>query len=154
MKRIASLEAPVQEFLVCKRIAVAGVSRTDTNEAANVIYRRLRGSGYQVFAVNPNATQIEGDDCYPDLAAIPPGERVEVVDLFRRSEHVGAHVDEAIEAGARAVWMQLGVIDEAAAARAEAAGLLGVMNRCPAIEYPRWFGVGEGGPPRSPAGGE
>jgi predicted CoA-binding protein len=75
--------------------------------------------------------------CYPSLGAIPESERIEVVDIFRRADRAGAHVDEAIAAGARGVWMQLGVIDEAAARRALEAGLDVVMNRCPAIELPR-----------------
>lgn len=68
---------------------------------------------------------------------VPQSEQIEVVDIFRRADHAGAHVDEAIAAGARAVWMQLGVINEAAAQRALDAGLQVVMNRCPAIELPR-----------------
>jgi uncharacterized protein len=75
--------------------------------------------------------------CYPSLAAIPPDAGVEVVDVFRRSDQAGAHVDEAIELGARGIWLQLGVIDHAAAQRARDAGLQVVMDRCPAIELPR-----------------
>ncbi|MGH2693451.1 MAG: CoA-binding protein, partial [Actinomycetota bacterium] len=74
---------------------------------------------------------------YPDLAAAAKEHDIEVVDLFRRSEHVANHVDEAIAMGAKAVWMQLGVIDEEAAARAEDAGLVVVMDRCPAIDLRR-----------------
>jgi uncharacterized protein len=81
------------------------------------------------------ATEVLGERCYPTLAAVP--EPVEVVDIFRRADAAGAHVDEAVEIGARAVWMQLGVIDEAAAERGRAAGLRVVMDRCPAIELPR-----------------
>ena len=90
-----------------------------------------------MIPVNPNADEVLGERCYASLADIPASEGVEVVDIFRRAEEAGAHVDEAIAAGARAVWMQLGVIDEAAAQRALDAGLLVVMNRCPAIELPR-----------------
>jgi uncharacterized protein len=85
--------------------------------------------------VNPNATEILGERCHPSLASVPA--TVEVVDVFRRAAAAGAHVDEAIEHGAHAVWMQLGVIDEAAAERGRAAGLRVVMDRCPAIELPR-----------------
>jgi predicted CoA-binding protein len=85
----------------------------------------------------PEGARIHDEPVFPDLASVP--EPIDVVDIFRRSEMAGAHVDEAIASGARAVWMQLGVIDEAAAQRAEAAGLDVVMDRCPKIEYPRFF---------------
>ena len=84
----------------------------------------------------PSSTECQGMPCYPDLASIP-NRSIEIVDLFRRSEFVGAHVDEAIEVGAKAIWMQLGVVDEDAAQRATDAGLLVVMDRCPAIDHPR-----------------
>jgi predicted CoA-binding protein len=78
---------------------------------------------------------VLGERCYPTLSAVP--RPVEVVDIFRRPSAAGAHVDEAVEIGAKAVWMQLGVVDEAAAERGRAAGLRVVMDRCPAIELPR-----------------
>jgi len=87
--------------------------------------------------VNPELDEVLGERCYPSLSDVPPEEGIEVVDLFRRSDAVAPHVEEAIAIGARAVWMQLGVVDEAAAERARAAGLRVVMNRCPAIELPR-----------------
>jgi predicted CoA-binding protein len=88
--------------------------------------------------VNPDAAgqEILGERCEAGLAALPDGARVDVVDIFRRADAAGAHVDEAIAIGARAVWMQLGVI-EAEAGRARAAGLEVVMDRCPAIELRR-----------------
>lgn len=95
----------------------------------------LQARGYRVIPVNPEAgDELLGERVFP---ALPAGEGIEVVDLFRRSSAVGRHVDEAIAIGAKAVWMQLGVIDEEAASRARAAGLRVVMNRCPAIELPR-----------------
>jgi uncharacterized protein len=90
-----------------------------------------------VIPVNPNVDEVLGERAYPSLADVPAAEEVEVVDVFRRSEDAGAHVDEAIAAGASAVWLQLGVIDDAAIERARAAGLRAVMDRCPAIELPR-----------------
>jgi predicted CoA-binding protein len=95
----------------------------------------LQRRGYTVIPVNPLANEILGERCYPTLTAVP--EEVEVVDVFRRPSAAGAHVDEAVAIGARAVWMQLGVIDETAAERGRAAGLRVVMDRCPAIELPR-----------------
>ena len=95
----------------------------------------LQARGYRVIPVNPEAgDEMLGERCHD---ALPADQGIEVVDLFRRSSAVGAHVDEAIAIGAKAVWMQLGVIDHDAAARARAAGLRVVMDRCPAIELPR-----------------
>jgi predicted CoA-binding protein len=116
--------------------AVVGCS-PDPRRDSHGVARFLQEHGKRVIPVNPNACpgEILGEDCHPDLRSI--GEPVEMVDIFRRSEFAGAHVDEAIEIGAQAVWMQLGVVDEEAASRAREAGLLVVMNRCPKIEWPR-----------------
>jgi uncharacterized protein len=116
--------------------AVIGCS-PDRSRDSHRIARLLQDRGFRVIPVNPNVSEVVGERCYPSLDAIPETERIDVVDIFRRADRAGAHVDEAIAAGARAVWMQLGVIDEAAAQRALDAGLLVVMNRCPAIELPR-----------------
>jgi predicted CoA-binding protein len=124
----------VEAILGLRTWAVVGCSPDpgrDSHRIAGLLQRR----GYKVIPVNPACDEILGERCYPALADVP--EPVEVVDVFRRSAAAGAHVDEAIAIGARAVWMQLGVIDRAAAERARAAGLLVVMNRCPAIELPR-----------------
>jgi predicted CoA-binding protein len=114
--------------------AVVGCS-PDPRRDSHRIARLLQEHGFRVIPVNPNAQALLGERCYPSLTELP--ESVEVVDIFRRADKAGAHVEEAIEIGARAVWMQLGVIDEAAAQRALDAGLLVVMDRCPAIELPR-----------------
>lgn len=116
--------------------AVVGASPRSWRPS-NGVMQTLEANGYEVIPVNPTCDQVLGHTTYPDLASIPVGRGVEVVDIFRRSELAGAHVDEAIEVGAKAVWMQLGVIDEAAARRARDAGLVVVMDRCPAIELRR-----------------
>lgn len=116
--------------------AVVGCSPEPTRESHGVA-RFLQERGYRMIPVNPLAEEILGERCYPTVADIPASEGVEVIDVFRRSEHAGVHVDEAIAIGAKGVWLQLGVIDGAAAARAHAAGLAVVMDRCPAIELPR-----------------
>jgi predicted CoA-binding protein len=124
----------VRAILTGTRVwAVVGCS-PDPGRDSHRIAALLQRRGYEVIPVNPLATEILGER---RLADIPAEEGVEVVDVFRRSELAGAHVDEAIEIGARAVWLQLGVIDEAAAERAREAGLRVVMDRCPAIELPR-----------------
>lgn len=97
----------------------------------------LLAQGYRVIPVNPNAERVHDVPVYPDLGSIPEDVHIDVVDIFRRSDAAGAHVDEAIAIGADAVWMQLGVIDHAAAERAREAGLDVVMDRCPAIELRR-----------------
>ena len=114
--------------------AVVGCSpdpRRDSHEIATQLKRR----GYAVVPVNPSCDEILGERCYPSLHEIPFA--VEVVDVFRRSELAGAHVDEAIAIGAQAVWLQLGVHAPAAVERARAAGLQVVEDRCPKIELPR-----------------
>jgi predicted CoA-binding protein len=105
----------------------------DSHRIAALLQRR----GFRVIPVNPGVEEVLGERAYASLADVP--EPVDVVDIFRRSDQAGRHVDEAIDAGAKAVWMQLGVIDLAAAERARAAGLHVVMDRCPAIELPRVF---------------
>ena len=116
--------------------AVVGCS-PDPRRDSHRIARLLQQRGFHVIPVNPNVDRLLGERCYPSLREIPAAERIDVVDIFRRADRAGRHVDEAIGRGARGVWMQLGVVDEAAAQRALEAGLLVVMNRCPAIELPR-----------------
>lgn len=116
--------------------AVVGASPRTWRPSSGVM-QTLIAHGYDVIPVNPTCEEVLGRVCYPDLRSIPASAGVEVVDIFRRSELAGDHVDEAIEVGARAVWMQLGVIDDAAAQRARDAGLAVVMDRCPAIELSR-----------------
>ncbi|MGD9617494.1 MAG: CoA-binding protein [Alphaproteobacteria bacterium] len=121
-------------------IAVVGASPRPHRPSHGVM-RYLQRQGYRAIPVNPVATgtTILGEVCYASLAEIPLADigPIDMVDIFRRSEAAGAVVDEAIALGVKAVWMQLGVVDPAAAARAESNGIRVVMNRCPAIEIPR-----------------
>jgi uncharacterized protein len=120
-----------------RRIAIVGLSSNPFRPSHfAAIY--LISEGYDVIPVNPREKQILGQACYPSLAAIPGG--VEVVDIFREPSAVPAIVDEAIAVGAKAIWMQLGVIHDAAAEKARAAGLEVVMDRCMKIEHARFFG--------------
>ena len=111
----------------CHTIAVVGLS-SDTWRPSNSVSAYMRRAGYRVIPVNPNETEVFGDKAYPDLASVPG--KIELVDVFRRSDEAGKAVDEAIAVGAKAVWLQEGVIDRAAAQRALDAGLLVVMDRC------------------------
>ena len=95
----------------------------------------MRRNGYRVIAVNPNETSVFGEPAYPSLSEVP--DPVDLVDVFRRSDEAGHAVDDAIAAGAKAVWLQEGVIDDAAAKRALEAGLLVVMDRCWLKEHMR-----------------
>ena len=117
-----------------RTVAVVWVS-DKTDRPSNRVFRYLLDCGYNVIPVNPALEEVHGRRCYADLAAIP--EAVEVVDIFRRSGAVGPVVAEALQIGAKAVWMQEGVIDTEAAVRAEAAGLLVVMDRCMLKEHRR-----------------
>jgi predicted CoA-binding protein len=119
-----------------RTIAMVGASdRPD--RPSNRVMAMLQRHGYRVIPVNPQITgeHVHGEFVWRELAQI--GEPIDLVDIFRRSQAAGEAVDQAIAAGAKAVWMQLGVVNEEAAKRAEAAGLKVVMDRCPAIEIPR-----------------
>ena len=126
--------ATVQRVLDRQTWAVVGLSN-DRFRAAYGVAAFLQARGRRIVPVHPRAETVHGEQGYARLADIPFP--VDVVDCFVRSELVGPVVDEAIAIGAQAVWMQLGVVDRAAAARAEAAGLDVVMDRCPKIE---WWG--------------
>lgn len=115
-----------------KTIAVVGLSPKPDRPSYRVA-SYLKGQGCRIIPVNTYASEILGETCYPDLRSIP--EQVDVVDIFRRSERVPAIVEEAIEIGAKAVWMQEGVINEEAATRAREAGLLVVMDKCMLKEH-------------------
>jgi predicted CoA-binding protein len=131
------MSAAIEEVLTTTRTwAVVGCS-PDPSRASHRVARVLQEHGFRVIPVNPRVEEILGERCYATVAEIPVNEGVEVVDIFRRPDQAGGHVDEAIAIAARAVWLQVGVIDEAAARRALDAGLLVVMDRCPAIELPR-----------------
>jgi predicted CoA-binding protein len=130
-------DAFLRDILVSVRtIAVVGASPRPHRPSHGVM-RYLQRHGYRAIPVNPFAAggTILGERCYAELDEI--GEPIDMVDVFRRSEAAGAVVDQAIAVGAKVVWIQLGVVDPAAASRAEAKGIKVVMNRCPAIEIPR-----------------
>ncbi len=127
--------AQIRHLLTTSRtIAVVGLSPKESRPS-NQVARYLISAGFRVFPVNPGQETILGLPCYPDLAAIP--ESVEIVDIFRKPEEVGPVVDEAIKIGAKAVWMQEGIVNETAAAKARAAGLVVVMDRCIKIDHQR-----------------
>lgn len=118
----------IEEILQdCRTIAVVGLS-SDPGRPSYGVASYMRRNGYKVIPVNPNETEVFGDKAYSALSDVP--DKVELVDIFRRSSEAGKAVDEAIAIGARAVWLQEGVIDDDAAQRAAEAGLLVVMDRC------------------------
>lgn len=113
-------------------IAVVGHS-DKPHRTSYRIANYLRGVGFKVYAVNPTVSQIDGERCYASLAEVP--EPIDIVDVFRRAEHLSGVVDEAIAVGAKVVWGQLGVVDVDAARKAEAAGLQVVMDRCIKVDH-------------------
>lgn len=118
----------------CRTIAVVGLSSNPMRPSYDVA-RYMQRQGYRIIPVNPNEVEVLGERAYPSLEKVP--EKFDLVDIFRRSEEAGEHVDEAIRLGANAVWMQDGVIDSEAADRALKAGLLVVMDNCILREHAR-----------------
>lgn len=119
-------------------IAVVGVS-TESTKASNMVASYLQDEGYRVIPVNPRATEILGEECYPDLRAIPFP--VDVVDIFRPASEIPDIVQDAIDIGAKAVWMQLKLIDMPSAEKALAAGLDVVVDKCMKMEHGRFGGM-------------
>jgi len=133
--------AEIHDLLVESRvIAVVGLSpkpERDSHRVAAYLKRR----GYQIIPVNPGRPRLLDEVSYPRLSAIPAEQLVDIVDLFRRSDLVGPHVDEAIaRGGVKLIWMQFGIVDEAAARRAEAAGIRVVMDRCLMVDHAALLG--------------
>jgi uncharacterized protein len=125
----------IQEILDnCKTIAVVGLS-SDQGRPSHGVASYMRRRGYKVIPVNPNESEVFGDKAYAKLADVPV--KIDLVDIFRRSSEAGGAVDEAIALGVKAVWLQEGVIDHAAAQRAHQAGMLVVMDRCWLKEHAR-----------------
>lgn len=129
---MSTLEEAAQDFLAQKRIAVAGVSRKG-DTAANIIYKKLRGTGYAVFPINPHATEVEGDPCYPDLAAIPGG--VDALVIATPPQVAAQLVRDCAEQGVRRVWMHRsfgpGSVDDKAVRLAQELGLMIIPGSCP-----------------------
>lgn len=122
--------------------AVVGCS-SNPSRASHGVSRYLMRVGYEVVPINPGESEVHGLTVHPDLRSLPDElrARIEVVDIFRRSDLVLPHVEEAIDIGAKAIWMQLNVWNQEAAELATHAGLLVVMNRCPAIDHPQMIGA-------------
>jgi predicted CoA-binding protein len=115
-----------------KRIAVVGLSSNPARPSYGVS-EYMQSAGYQIVPVNPNETDVLGEPSYASLQDVP--QKIEIVDIFRRPEEVPPVVDAAIQVGAKVVWMQLGIISEAAAEKARGAGIIVVMDACLFIEH-------------------
>lgn len=129
---MAFTEESINQVLAMKTWAVVGLGNNPERDAYGVS-KLLQEKGHKIVPVYPRGEVVHGEIGYKTLSEIPF--EIDVVDCFVNSSRVGEIVDEAIKIGAKAVWLQLDVIDESAVARAEAAGLLAIMDRCPAIEY-------------------
>lgn len=130
-----SAETIREIFERCRTIAVVGLSSSPLRPS-NGVAAYMKRQGYKIIPINPNEREVFGEKSHANLSSV--GETIDLVDIFRRSSEAGAIVDEAIAIGARAVWLQEGVIDDRAARRAAAAGLLVVMNRCWLKDFMRY----------------
>ena len=136
---VLEAEAPDKRAILeqVKTIAVVGLSHRESRPGYYVP-AYMNAAGYRIIPVNPYLDEAFGEKAYPDLLAIP--DPVDMVNIFRRSEDVPPVVDQAIEIGAKVIWMQLGIINEGAADKARAAGLVVVMNSCIKVDHQRLFG--------------
>jgi uncharacterized protein len=122
-----------QEILKnCHTIAVVGLSANE-QKTSNRVAGYLQEQGYRIIPVNPGETQVLGETCYAKLTDVP--EKIDVVEIFRKSEDVPSVVDEAIKSGAKVIWMQEGIVNEAAAHKARQAGIQVVMDKCMLTEH-------------------
>lgn len=126
----------IETILNYKTIAVVGIS-DDPMRPSHFVAGYLEAHGYTIIPVNPKLTEWEGKKCYPDLLSIPV--KVDIVDIFRRSEAIPPIVDEAIAIKAKVVWMQEGIVNEEAAEKARKAGIEVVMDRCMKKEYAKIY---------------
>ena len=133
-----TIKQATAEFLASKRVAVTGVSRTPQGHGSNVVYQRLRQRGYTVFAVNPQAGQVEGDTCYPDLASIPGG--VDWVVIGTRPQTAEATIRECADLGITRVWMHrgpgTGSVSHSAAEYGRQHGITVIEGGCPCMFGP------------------
>jgi len=135
---MVTMKQAASEFLAHKRIAVTGVSRNPQGHGGNMVYQRLRARGYQVFAVNPNAGEVEGDSCYPDLTSVPGG--VEAVVIGTRPDTAEATMRECVKLGIKYVWMHrsfgTGSVSGAAAEYGRRHGITVIDGGCPLMFDP------------------
>jgi predicted CoA-binding protein len=117
-----------------KTVAVVGLS-SNPRRPSFTVSQYMQSVGYRIIPVNPNETEVLGEKCYPRLEDIPKTEKIEIVDIFRRSEFIPPVVDSAIAVGAKVVWMQQGIANPAAAAKARNAGLVTIEDACILIEH-------------------
>jgi predicted CoA-binding protein len=115
-------------------IAVVGLSSNPRRPSFSVT-QYMQSAGYRIIPVNPNETEVLGEKCYPRLEDIPQSQKIEIVDIFRRSEYIPPVVDSAIAVGAKVIWMQQGIENHAAAAKARAVGLVVIEDACILIEH-------------------
>ena len=130
----ASADAILQLLKKYKTIAVVGLSSNPMRPSFGVT-EYMQGAGYRIIPVNPNEREVLGEKCYARLEDVP--EKIDIVDVFRRAEEVAGVVESAIRVGAKVVWMQLGVENEAAAEKARAAGLVVIEDACIRVEHRR-----------------
>lgn len=135
---MAVADEQLREILrAAKTVAVVGIS-TDSSRASFGVSRYMQRSGYRILPVNPNITHVHGEQAYASLDGLP--EAPDVINVFRRSEHIAGLVESAIASSAKLFWTQLGVRDDEAAARLEAAGMTVIQDRCLMIEHLRLLG--------------